>query len=117
MLLRCASGMGQSPTQGSLDLGGWFFNGNQLASGDTCGTVFQNRAANGRNFPRVINLYPCGPLSADEEGVYSCMIMNSSMMVQTTRVGLYLSGRSKSLDMHPITSLLTIFHLSTQLLQ
>jgi len=92
-----------------------------ISVGQPCGSVFQVRSANYRNFPGVINLYPCGsvgrPLSPEEEGVYSCMIMNSSMMVQTTRVGLYLSGRSESLDMYLITSLLTIFHLSTQLLQ
>ena len=79
--------------------------------------TFEVRSANKRKFPGIINLYPCGPLLPDEEGVYSCVMMNSSMMVQTTRVGLYLSGRSESVDMYPITSLLTIFHLCTQLLQ
>ena len=117
VLLRCASGLGPTGGQSNLGLGGWFYDGVQIGSGDTCDTDFQNRGANARNFPGIINLYPCGPLPLDEEGVYSCMIMNSSMMVQTTRVGLYLSGRSESLDMYPITSLLIIFHLSTQLLQ
>ena len=121
VVLRCASGLGPGSSS-SLTLGGWYFDGNQIASNTRCSpsSVFDQRAANGRLYPGIINLYPCDKddqLSADEEGVYSCMMMNSSMMVQTTRVGLYLSGRSKSVDMYPITSLLTIFHLCTQLLQ
>ena len=117
VLLRCVSGLGPTFSQSNLDLGDWIYNGATVSVGDTCGSVFQQRSANSRRFPGVFNLYPCGSLSPDEEGVYSCMMMNSSMIVQTTRVGLYLSGRSESLDMYLITSLLTVFHLSTQLLQ
>ena len=107
VLLRCASGLG--PTGSNMNLGGWKFDQSAVSTGDHCLSQFQNRGANSRLYPGVINLYPCGALSPNEEGVYSCMMMNSSMMVQTTRVGLYLSGRSESLDMYPITSLLTIF--------
>jgi len=118
VVLRCVTGLGLTSSQLYLNLGDWIFNGATVATGDTCGSVFQQRSANNNNFPGVINLYPCGsPLSFNEEGVYSCMIMNSLGIVQTTRVGLYRNGRSESLDMYPITSLLTIFHLSTQLLQ
>jgi len=116
VVLRCLTGLGPSGTNNAA-LGGWYFNGAQIAVAQPCGSVFQVRSGNPNNFPGLINLYPCGSLSPDEEGVYSCMMMNSSMMVQTTRVGLYLNGRSKSVDMYPITSLLTIFHLCTQLLQ
>ena len=121
VVLRCVSGLGPTGGQTNVNLGDWIFDGAAVLGADTCSNVnpvFQQRSANNNRFPGVINLYPCGePLSPVEEGVYSCMMMNSSMMVQTTRVGLYLSGRSESLDMYPITSLLTIFHLSTQLLQ
>ena len=115
--LRCATGLGPIGSQNNNDLGYWYFGGDIIPVAQPCGSVFQVRQAGFRPYPGVINLYPCGSLSPDEEGVYSCMMMNSSMMVQTTRVGLYLSGRSESLDMYPIISLLTIFHLSTQLLQ
>ena len=81
------------------------------------GPVFEVRGAAGGKYPGVINLYLCGTFTTTEEGVYSCIIMNSSMMNQTMRVGVYFSGRSESLDMYLITSLLIIFHLSTQLLQ
>ena len=117
VLLRCVSGLGPTGGYNNAVLGDWYFGGNQIPVTQPCGSVFQARSGNPNNFPGVLNLYPCGSSSPDEEGVYSCMMMNSSMMVQTTRVGLYLNGRSESLDMYPITSLLTIFHLSTQLLQ
>ena len=115
--LRCATGQGPTGGQTNNDLGDWYFGEAVIPVDQPCGSEFQVRQSGFRPYPGVINLYPCGPLSPDEEGVYSCMMINSSMMVQTTRVGLYLSGRSELLDMYPITSLLTIFHLSTQLLQ
>ena len=34
-------------------------------------------------------------LTAATEGVYSCTMMNSSMMNQTMRVGVYFYGRSE----------------------
>ena len=112
--LRCATGLGPPGISSNLALGGWYFSGMQIFVGSSCSgesnSVFQVRSANRRNFPGIINLYPCGPLSVDEEGIYSCMIMNSSMMVQTARVGLYLRGRSELLNMYPITSLSIIFY-------
>jgi len=114
VVLRCATGQGPTGDQNNNDLGDWYFGGAIIPVDQYCYSVFQVRQASFRRFPGIINLYPCGPLSSYEEGVYSCMMMNSSMMIQTTRVGLYLSERSESLDMYP---LLTICHLSTQLLQ
>jgi len=122
-ILRCASGLGPSESNPNTALGGWYYNGDQLfvpTGGAGClndAAIFEVRGAPVRNFPGVINLYLCGTFTTTEEGVYSCIMMNSSMMQQTMRVGVYFSGRSESLDMYPITSLLTIFHLSTQLLQ
>ena len=108
VVLRCASGLGPPDTMNSTVLGGWYFGGMEITEGTTCGggssSVFEVRSASRRRFPGIINLYPCGSLSPDGEGVYTCVMMNSSMMIQTTRVGLYLSGRSESLDMYHITS-------------
>ena len=108
VILRCATGLGPSGSDSNTILGGWYFNGAQLfaPSGDTfCeGIVFEVRGANSRRHPGVINLYLRGTFATTEEGVYSCIMMNSSMMNQTIRVGVYLNGRSKSLDMYPITS-------------
>jgi len=97
--LRCISGLGPPRTERNIVLGGWHFNGIQVPVGLDCsGPVFEVRAANRRNYPGVINLYLCGTMNTTEEGVYSCIMMNSSMMEQTMRVGLYLSGRSESLN-------------------
>ena len=123
-ILRCATGLGPSGSDSNAVRGGWYFNGVQVfipPEGPGCehngGRVFVLRAAIGSRYPGVINLYLCEIFTTTEEGVYSCIMMNSSMMEQTMRVGVYFSGRSESLDMYRITSLLTIFHLSTQLLQ
>ena len=120
VILRCASGLGPSGSDSNTALGGWYFNGikipvpNRTLCNDV---VFEVHGANVKNYPGVINLYLCGTFTTTEEDVYSCIMMNSSMMNQTMRVGVYFSGRSESLDMCPITLVLTIFHLSTQLLQ
>ena len=105
VVLRCASGLGPAGTMTNDVLGTWYFGGMEITEGKNCGggfsAVFEVRNAPRRSFPGIINLYPCDsfdPLSSDEEGVYSCRMRNSSMMVQTTRVGLYLSGRSESVD-------------------
>ena len=120
VILRCASGLGPSGNNSNTALGGWYFNGIKVPVRQHCardGPVFEVRQANPKKYPGVIDLYLCKNLTTAEEGIYSCVMMNSSMMNQTIRVGLYFSGRSESLDMYPITSLLTIFHLYTQMLQ
>ena len=119
--LRCVSGLGPSGSDSNAVLGGWYFNGIPIhlrVDTNICeNVVFEVHGAGGRNYPGVINLYLCGTITTTEEGIYSCIMMNSSMMNQTMRVGVYFSERSESLDIYPITSLLTIFHLFTQLLQ
>ena len=117
-IIRCATGLGPSGRDSYTVLGGWYFNGAQLPQKTNCGSpAFAVRGANPMKYPGVINLYKCGAFTTTEEGVYSCIMMNSSMMNQTIRVGVYVSRRSESCDVYPITSSLTIFHLSTQLLQ
>ena len=118
VILRCISGLGPSNYNRNTVLGGWYFNEAQVPLGYGCfGPVFEVRSANVRRYPGVINLYLCGTFTTNEEGVYTCIMLNSSIMNQTMRVGVYFSGRSESLDMYPIISLLAIFHFSTQLLQ
>ena len=120
-LFRCASGLGPPGADRNVDVGRWYFNGNavdvRIFLPLCTGPVTEVRGADGLRFPGVVNLYLCGTFTTTEEGVYSCIMMNSSIMNQTMRVGVYLSGRSESLDMYHITSLLSIFYLSAQLLQ
>ena len=107
VVLRCASGLGPPGTSNNLVLGGWYYGRSKIFSGSSCAGGFSSLFnsvfvvhSSLRRFPGIINLYACGSLTADEEGVYSCVMMNSSMINQTTRVGLYLSGRSESVDMY-----------------
>ena len=111
VVLRCATGLGPASGEKSTDLGDWYFGGAMVPVTQICvsESKFEVRQAHLMNFPGILNLYPCGNLTHDEEGIYSCKIKNSSMMNQTTRVGLYLSGRSESLDIYPIILLLIIF--------
>jgi len=92
----CATGLGPSGTNSSTDLGGWYFNEAKIPMGSNCdGNVFEVQETNDQTFPGVISLHLCGTFTATEEGVYSCVMMNSSMMNQTMRVGVYFSGRSQ----------------------
>jgi len=114
VILRCASGLGPSGNDINTVLGGWYFNEAQIPVLNGCtGPVFEVQSANTIAYTGTINLYLCGNFTVTEEGVYSCIMMNSSMMKQTMRVGVYFNGRSELLNMYPITSLFTIFNLST----
>ena len=121
LVARCVSGLGPTSSDDNTALGIWYFNGSPLPYGlceDPVVNVIQSRIAGLMNFIGVVNLWQCGlTLTPAAEGVYTCVILDSSMMNQTTRVGIYFGGRSELLDMYPITSLLTILHLFTQLLQ
>jgi len=103
--LRCASGLGPSAMESNTVLGRWFLNGNPLlipSGNPVCGyDVLEVRSANPMNYPGVINLYLCDTFTTTEEGIYECRMMNSSMMSQTMRVGVYFSGRSESLALSP----------------
>ena len=109
-LLRCSSGLGPSAGQRNLDLGGWSFKGAMLQEGGNCGdTVFQVGPANGNRFPGIINLLLCGAFTTADEGIYSCTMMNSSMVDQTMRVGVYFNGRSESFNCHQCNAMHVIF--------
>ena len=117
LVARCVSGLGPTGTDDNTDLGIWYFNGTQLPYGlceDPVVNVIQSRIAGLMNFVGVINLWQCEPtLTITAEGVYTCVIMNSSMINQTGRLGVYLSGRSESLGMHPIITLLILHSCSS----
>lgn len=78
-------------------LGGWYFNGNKIATPacDSNGPPVQSRGASISSYVGVIDLYECGTFSIAGEGVYTCIIMNSSMINESMRLGVYYNGRSK----------------------
>ena len=97
---RCLTGLGPSGNDNNDVLGGLYFNGNMLpTSGTSCSSdVFLVRP--GPNAAGVINMFQCGAFSTTIEGIYTCTMMNSSMLYQSVRFGVYFSGRSESLDLY-----------------
>ena len=119
-LARCLTGLGPTTTSRGANgvLGGLYFKGNMIPNsgeqGPCSSDVIQVRPGGG--IAGITNIHQCEAFSTAAEGVYTCTMMNSSMMNQSVRFGVYFTGRSESLDLY-ISHFLTIFHLSTQLLQ
>ena len=126
-LARCLTGLGPNSTSpgGTSEganglLGGLYFNGNMIhnsAESASCSSdVIQVRP--GGSIAGLTNIRQCGAFSIAAEGVYTCTMINSSMMDQSVRFGIYFSERSELLDSYYIANpSLNHLHLSTQLLQ
>ena len=106
VLARCATGLGPTSTSinANSELGGWYFNGNMIPNSDVhdeCNrqSVGAIQARPGAATAGVINLRQCDPFTIALEGIYTCTMMNSSMMNQSVRLGVYFSVRSESLDL------------------
>ena len=99
---RCLTGLGPTSTGNDVNslLGGLYFNDSMIrSSGESasCGTdVIQVKP--GSFVTGVINFHHCQSFTTDNEGVYTCTMMNSSMMNESVRFGIYFNGRSESLD-------------------
>ena len=107
LLARCVTGLGPTGTSNEAngDLGGWYFNGTMIPnSGVNAQCSWPNvgaiQARPGVSTAGVINLHQCDPFSIALEGIYTCTMMNSSMMNQSVSLGVYFSGRSESLDLY-----------------
>lgn len=98
LVASCITGLGPSDDDLNHDFGAWYFNGERLpirSCDANTGHALQPRKANIARFVGAINLFQCrGNIFA--EGVYSCKIMNSSMMYDIRRLGVYEEGRSKN---------------------
>ena len=116
---RCLTGLGPTGTNTSANnvLGGWYFEGTMIPNSGEQASCSSDviEARPGATTAGVTNLHQCQQFSTTAEGVYTCTLMNSSMMNESVRFGIYFSGRSESLIY--ISHHLTIFHLFTQLLQ
>ena len=108
VLVRCATGLGPTGTDrnANAELGGWYFiNGTMIPNSDVfqeCGSpaVGAIQARPGFGTAGLINLRQCDSFTIALEGIYTCTMMNSSMMNQSVRLGMYFTGRSESLDLH-----------------
>ena len=117
-IARCVTGLGPNDSEDNSALGGVYFNGNRLAFEscvDSSPRLVHPRAA-GLGNPGVINIIQCRtPFTTDVEGIYTCTMMNSSMLEQSIKFGVYFNVRSELLDLY--VPLFNHFCPSTQLLQ
>ena len=98
------TGLGPNDTDDNSALGGVYFNGNRLPF-EACGgssRLVHPRAAALVNLG-VINIVQCStPFTTALEGIYTCTMLNSSMMEQSIRFGIYFTVRSESLYIYAI---------------
>ena len=95
-IARCVTGLGPNGTDDNAALGSCYFNGTRIpfvGCGDSSSAIVQPRIA--RNIVGVINIVECRELTTDVEGIYTCVIMNSSMIHESIRFGAYFDGRSE----------------------
>ena len=99
-LTRCVTGLGPSVTDTNSALGGVYFNGNRISDvgcSDSSSLIVRLQPVPLFITVGVINTVQCRTFSTAAEGIYTCIMMNSSMMNQSIRFGVYFTGRSKSL--------------------
>ena len=100
-IAHCVTGLGPNGTDDNAALGSCYFNGTRIpfvGCGDSSSAIVQPRIA--RNIVGVINIVECREITTDVEGIYTCVIMNSSMIHESIRFGVYFDGRSELLDKH-----------------
>ena len=99
IIARCLTGLGPNGTDRNGVLGGWYFNGNSIPNGEySCGSATVEPLPGGITAV-FINIHQCTQFSTAAEGVYTCKMMNSSMMNESVRLGVYFTGRSESFDL------------------
>ena len=100
-LARCLTGLGPTSTSPNANgaLGGLYFNGNKVPnSGESASCPRRTNGIQvrpGATTAGVTNFHRCGTLSTAHEGVYTCTMMNSTMMRESVRFHIYLNGRSE----------------------
>ena len=99
ILFHCSTGLGPTGSDTNDVIGDLYYNNMLLPDGVCNGFIQAEGAVNVTRFPGVYQASVCGngTLNTSTEGVYTCTLTNSSMMDQSVRIGLYLSGRSESL--------------------
>ena len=90
------TGLGPNDGDDNNALGGLYFNENRIPNGECNSSVVQANGTSLDNYVGVIDMFQCGAFSPSGEGVYTCTMMNGSMMDQSVRLGIYFAGRSES---------------------
>ena len=114
ILFRCATGLGPSESATNDGIGDIYYNNILLPDGRCNGFIRPQGVTNVARFPGVYQASVCGALNTTTEGVYTCTLTNSNMMSQSVSIGAYLSGRSKSICIYPVS---LVISLSLQLFQ
>ena len=107
-IARCVTGLGPNGTDDNTALGGCYFNGTRMpfvGCNDNASAIIQPRVSG--EWAGVINIVECRDFTTDVEGVYTCMLLNSLMIHESIKFGVYFSGRCELVDkhMHSITQL------------
>ena len=96
-IARCVTGLGPDVVEDNRALGGLYFNGSRMPFSQCSDSSLSiiSRAA-GLNNLGVINVIQCADFSTRVEGIYTCIMINSSMINDSFRFGIYFTGRSES---------------------
>ena len=101
LIARCMTGLGPTSTSMGANgiLGGLYFNGTMIPNSGEQASCSSNviQVRPGGTLAGITNIHQCEAFSTSVEGIYTCTMMNSSMMNQSVRFGIYFSGRSESL--------------------
>ena len=106
---RCVTGLGPTRTDNNANdiLGGLYFNGNKIpalapssSSSLSCSGDSMIQVRLGTNLAGVFNFHQCRQFTTAVEGVYTCALINSAMMNESVRFGIYFTGRSESLNLY-----------------
>ena len=104
LLARCLTGLGPNGTSEGANgvLGGWYLDGTMIPNSDESASCSSDviHVRPGTITAGVSNIRQCATFCTVVEGIYTCTMMNSSMMNQSVRLGVYLTGRSESLDLY-----------------
>ena len=97
-IARCVTGLGPSNGNNNNNIGNVSFSGTNIPF-TTCGAstpIVQPRGAGNLDISLgVINIGQCRDFNTTAEGVYTCTLINSSMVEQSVRFGVYFPGRSE----------------------
>ena len=103
-IARCVTGLGPSDPNDNSVLGGLYFNETAVPNipcDDSSSPIIRQQPA-GLNNLGVINMVQCinKDFSTSVEGIYTCVMMNSSMMDESISFGVYFTVRSELLDLY-----------------
>ena len=88
--------MGPTNEDDNSDLGGWYFKSKKvLDSKCNDSNVIESSGAAISDYTGVIDLIQCADLTTFSEGVYTCMINEGAMIVQSMSLGVYFTERSE----------------------